>query len=231
MTRKAIKRTLGDALDPGQYDQLLALKDSLKQTPPAPPVKLPSVQKSITKLKVTPPAKLPTQQSRTLQLPTTQTDKCHPGEKKNCSHETVSAPRNSTNQSPLSPSKKTGRLRKARVDKVTLAVTHAEWRHKQRQVPLTNQVKDSMEKHRVHLVDGSLGAVKLKVRRGKILKSEGHCSSCHTAAAPLTRYADSNYGPVILCTVCKIRAFELTFGHADAMPLKVDHAHAHKGKW
>ena len=77
MTRKTIKRTFGDALDPGQYDQLLALKASLNQTPPA-------------------------QQSGTLQAPTAQIDKCYSGEKKNCSQETVSTSRSSTNQSPLS---------------------------------------------------------------------------------------------------------------------------------
>ena len=45
------------------------------------------------------------------------------------------------------------------------------------------------------------------------------------------RYQDSNYGVIYLCSLCKNLAFERSFGYADAMPLKVDHAHAHKGKW
>ncbi len=96
---------------------------------------------------------------------------------------------------------------------------------------LTAGVSISMELHKANLVTGTEGLLVLKVRRGSILKGAAYCSVCHTPVAPLYRYADSNYGPVILCSVCKTQAFERSFGHADAMPLAVDHAHAHKGKW
>lgn len=96
---------------------------------------------------------------------------------------------------------------------------------------LTVAVMQSMAKHNVNLVTGSEGPLVLKVRRGLFLKETAFCSVCHSPTAPLYRYADSNYGAIILCSKCKTSAFERSFGHADAMPLAVDHAHAHKGKW
>ncbi len=96
---------------------------------------------------------------------------------------------------------------------------------------VTAGVMLSMELHRANLVNGTQGLLVLKARRGAILKEAAYCSVCHTSAAPLYRYADSNYGPIILCSVCKTPAFEHSYGYADAMPLAVDHAHAHKGKW
>jgi hypothetical protein len=96
---------------------------------------------------------------------------------------------------------------------------------------LTPGVMLSMEWHKVNLVTGTQGPLVLKVHRGAFLKEAAFCSVCHSPVAPLYRYADSNYGPVILCSVCKTQVFERSFGHADAMPLAVDHAHAHKGKW
>ncbi|MBL0651699.1 hypothetical protein [Aeromonas caviae] len=96
---------------------------------------------------------------------------------------------------------------------------------------LTAGIVLSMELHKANLVTGSEGLLVLKAHRGSMLKSAAYCSVCHSSTAPLYRYADSNYGPVILCSVCKTQAFERSFGYADAMPLAVDHAHAHKGKW
>lgn len=158
---------------------------------------------------------------------------CHTGEQKIFIkvRSTTDLSRSSLSSVPTKEKDEPARKRKASEERVARVVHLAQQTSQQKQKAPTMLVQISMEKHSAHLVDGSLGEVKLKVHRGAILKSEGHCSRCHTAAAPLTRYADSNYGPVVLCTVCKIRAFEFTFGHADAMPLKVDHAHAHKGKW
>lgn len=119
--------------------------------------------------------------------------------------------------------------RMSRVDKAIALAGVKPSRPKQQQPDLL--VKVSFEKHSVNMVDGKHGKLMLHVKRGNILKTAGHCSVCFTSAAPLTRYADSNYGPVMLCSVCKVSAFETSFGHADAMPLKMDHAHAHKGKW
>ncbi|MEO3988160.1 hypothetical protein [Plesiomonas shigelloides] len=70
----------------------------------------------------------------------------------------------------------------------------------------------------------------LFVRRGFTVKGDVHCETCGCTSGILTKYSDTNIGPVILCTVCKIKAFETSFGHADAMPLKVNHAHAKRVK-
>lgn len=82
-----------------------------------------------------------------------------------------------------------------------------------------------------NVVNGEHGPLLLKVRRGKKVLEPHYCAQCKTFEKSLWRYQDSNYGVVYLCTICKTTAFDRTYGHADAMPLKVDHAHAHKGKW
>ncbi|HDN2727576.1 TPA: hypothetical protein P1K84_004978 [Klebsiella quasipneumoniae] len=82
-----------------------------------------------------------------------------------------------------------------------------------------------------NLVSGEHGPLILKVRRGKIVTEKHYCAECHSYISPIRAYADSNYGKVHLCTPCHLAAFNRSFGHADAMPLKLDHAHAHKGKW
>ncbi len=117
----------------------------------------------------------------------------------------------------------------SKVDRVVAIAEVLHPSHKPQELDLL--MKASFEKHSANPVDRNHGKLRLNVKRGSILHSSGYCSVCLTTTAPLTRYADSNYGPVILCSVCKTDAFEYSFGHADAMPLKVDHAHAHKGKW
>jgi len=82
-----------------------------------------------------------------------------------------------------------------------------------------------------NIVNGENGPLILKVKRGKRVLDEHYCAQCNKFQSSLWRYQNSNYGIVYLCQVCKTTAFERTYGHADAMPLKVDHAHAHKGKW
>ncbi|WAM46186.1 hypothetical protein [Edwardsiella piscicida] len=82
-----------------------------------------------------------------------------------------------------------------------------------------------------NLVTGKYGPLILKVRRGKIVSEKHYCAECGCYISPIRAYADSNYGKVYLCTPCHLSAFERAFGHADAMPLRLDHAHAHKGKW
>ena len=117
----------------------------------------------------------------------------------------------------------------SKVDRVVAIAEVMHPSHKPQEFDLL--IKAAFEKHAANPVDRNHGKLRLNVKRGSILQSSGYCSVCLTTLAPLTRYADSNYGPVILCSVCKKNAFEHSFGHADAMPLKVDHAHAHKGKW
>ncbi|MGF1694038.1 hypothetical protein [Photobacterium kagoshimensis] len=73
-----------------------------------------------------------------------------------------------------------------------------------------------------------LRTICLHVRRGVIVRDGTPCDVCGCASGILTKYSASSLGPVVLCTVCKIKAFERSFGHADAMPLKVDHAHAQR---
>lgn len=121
------------------------------------------------------------------------------------------------------------RKRMSRVDKALALAGVKSSAPKQTKADL--QIKVSFEKHSVNIVDKKHGQLILKVRRGCLLKTIGHCSVCFISMAPLTRYADSNYGPVALCSMCKVDAFEASFGHADAMPLKIDHAHAYRGKW
>lgn len=82
-----------------------------------------------------------------------------------------------------------------------------------------------------NIVKGEHGPLLLKVKKGKKILEPHYCAQCNTFDKSLWRYRNSNYGLVFLCSICKTTAFERTFGHADAMPLKVDHAHAHKGKW
>ncbi len=68
--------------------------------------------------------------------------------------------------------------------------------------------------------------IQLHVRKGVTAKGNVSCTVCGQSYGIMTRYRESNVGPVILCTTCKVKVFEVNFGHADAMPLKVDHAHA-----
>lgn len=72
--------------------------------------------------------------------------------------------------------------------------------------------------------------IRLFVRRGTSVKSGAICDTCGSSTGILTRYSDTSVGPIVFCTVCKVKAFEANFGHADAMPLKVDHAHAQRAK-
>ncbi|ENM3836686.1 hypothetical protein ACT262_003468 [Vibrio cholerae] len=72
--------------------------------------------------------------------------------------------------------------------------------------------------------------IRLFVRRGTSVKSGAICDTCGSSTGILTKYSDTSVGPIVFCTVCKLKAFEANFGHADAMPLKVDHAHAQRAK-
>ncbi|MEH0691055.1 hypothetical protein H4F17_18670 [Vibrio cholerae] len=72
--------------------------------------------------------------------------------------------------------------------------------------------------------------IRLFVRRGATVKGDVACDTCGCVYGILTRYSNTSVGPVVLCTTCKVKAFEANFGHADAMPLKVDHAHAQRHK-
>lgn len=92
---------------------------------------------------------------------------------------------------------------------------------------LMNPVTREMD----NVVNGEHGPLLLKVKRGKKILEPHYCAQCKRFDKYLWRYQNSNYGVVFLCSICKTTAFERTYGHADAMPLKVDHAHAHKGKW
>jgi hypothetical protein len=82
-----------------------------------------------------------------------------------------------------------------------------------------------------NICDGRFGQVVLKVKKGKFVGESHYCADCLKFDKPIWRYQNSNYGVIYLCSLCKTLAFERSFGYADAMPLKVDHAHAHKGKW
>lgn len=82
-----------------------------------------------------------------------------------------------------------------------------------------------------NLVSGEHGELILKVRKGKRESFPRFCADCKSYEPLYWRYQDSNYGTVYLCNTCKVAAFERSYGHADAMPLKVDHAHARKGEW
>lgn len=82
-----------------------------------------------------------------------------------------------------------------------------------------------------NIINGINGALILKVRKGMRISEKHYCAQCKKFSNGLWRYQNSNYGLVYLCHICKITAFERTYGHADAMPLKVDHAHSHKGRW
>lgn len=82
-----------------------------------------------------------------------------------------------------------------------------------------------------NICNGRYGKVLLKVRKGKLTAKPHYCASCLKYEKPIWRYQDSNYGIIYLCSVCKAAVLERSFGYSDAMPLKVDHAYAHKGKW
>ena len=82
-----------------------------------------------------------------------------------------------------------------------------------------------------NVCNGTNGKIELYVRKGKHVFQPHFCADCKNIENPIWRYRSSNYGEIHLCNICKTLAFERTFGHADAMPLKIDHAHTHKGKW
>ena len=82
-----------------------------------------------------------------------------------------------------------------------------------------------------NICNGTFGQITLRVRKGKHIFEFHYCADCKELTNPIWRYRESNYGMIYLCNICKTLAFERSFGHADAMPLKIDHAHAHKGKW
>lgn len=73
--------------------------------------------------------------------------------------------------------------------------------------------------------------IRLFVRRGVVVKGEDAvCGSCGSSSGIITRYSDTNVGPIAFCTICKVKVFEANFGHADAMPLTVNHAHAQRNR-
>lgn len=116
-------------------------------------------------------------------------------------------------------------------DKIRKALSEAQTRtdriHRTGPHELLNPVTKEMD----NIVNGEYGALILKVKRGKKVLEPHYCAQCRKFEKSLWRYQNSNYGMVYLCSICKTTAFERSFGHADAMPLKVDHAHYHKGKW
>jgi hypothetical protein len=60
----------------------------------------------------------------------------------------------------------------------------------------------------------------LESRRGS-QTSGGKCNYCDSYASPLWRYTESTWGTVYLCKTCKITIRNKSFGHSDAMWLKV----------
>ncbi|MGL1103432.1 hypothetical protein ACSTLM_04485 [Vibrio parahaemolyticus] len=94
-----------------------------------------------------------------------------------------------------------------------------------------SEIMNPVTREMDNIVNGEHGPLLLKVKRGKKILEPHYCAQCKTFEKSLWRYQNSNYGVVFLCAICKTTAFERTYGHADAMPLKLDHAHAHKGKW
>jgi len=82
-----------------------------------------------------------------------------------------------------------------------------------------------------NLVSGHSGVLLLYAHRGKRENACHFCADCRSVGKHYWRYSRSNYGVVHLCELCKIAAFERSFGYADAMLLAIDHAHAHKGGW
>ena len=87
----------------------------------------------------------------------------------------------------------------SKVDRVIAIAEVMHPAHKHQELDLL--IKSVFEKHAANPVDEKNGKLKLKVKRGSILQSKGYCSVCLTTSAPLTRYADSNYGPVVLCSL------------------------------
>lgn len=212
---KPRKGTFAALLSSEQLAELDELKQSLAAQRHSPPAKPPPGSRS----KTTPAARKPAANASPSAKP-----RPTPAKKQGSKPAKKVSLKKARQQAAQSPKK-----RMSRVDKA-LALAGVTSSLPQPQQP-DLLIKASLEKHLVNIVDGKHGKLMLHVRRGAVLKEAGHCSVCFTSTAPLTRYAESNYGPVMLCSVCKVTAFETSFGHADAMPLKVDHAHAHRGKW
>jgi hypothetical protein len=63
--------------------------------------------------------------------------------------------------------------------------------------------------------------VYLESRRGTRVEGPRACTECKQSRAVVWRYARSNLGEVHLCAVCKVRAFERSFGKIDALDMSV----------
>lgn len=124
-------------------------------------------------------------------------------------------------------------LRREVSSRVLRALEYAESKAKTRATKITGDTKifNAVTSGYDNICNGSRGLIQLDVRKGKHIFQLHYCADCKELFNPVWRYRESNYGIIHLCNICKTLAFERTFGHADAMPLKIDHAHAHKGKW
>ncbi len=64
------------------------------------------------------------------------------------------------------------------------------------------------------------GHIKLISKRGMRVGA-GRCAECGTTEIMLWRYAESNLGPVCLCSRCKVKVFDRSFGkgHLDLLDM------------
>lgn len=64
--------------------------------------------------------------------------------------------------------------------------------------------------------------VYLESQRGTRIAGSAMCADCERTDMTVWEYADSNYGRIRLCAVCKIEAFERSFGKIDALDMTED---------
>lgn len=69
------------------------------------------------------------------------------------------------------------------------------------------------------------GKLLLRTRAGKKLDSPAHCQRCGREEKHVWLFSHTSLGPATLCTRCKNTAINDSFGGADAMSLRVNHAH------
>lgn len=54
-------------------------------------------------------------------------------------------------------------------------------------------------------------------KRGMRINSKSECCLCHKEKSPVWHYANSSRGPVNICSDCKPRLFDRSFGKKDAL--------------
>lgn len=68
----------------------------------------------------------------------------------------------------------------------------------------------------------SMAKVELRSKRGKKIENSGkQCNECGYSNKILWLYSKSNFGPVYLCSRCKPKVFDRSFGEVDALRMSL----------